>query len=268
MFLCRIYNAKETSVYLVCDKFSHKKFIIKESSRIARAILEGEILKSCDHPGIPSLIEMKEDGDTVCLVEEYICGRSLDTMLLKGDRLSVKDICSYLAQLASILAYLHEMKPLPVIYIDLKPEHVMISGGRVCLIDYDCALYVPPSGRAFAKYGGRRYSPPEIINSGTVNEAGDIVKSAAADKDIRELGGGNDAENYSFDVTMDAAGLDAGRYTLYMRITDNASGTMIETGNAEKPDEYGYAVAYLELKAALEYWEDWKAAHYLTWLSY
>ena len=135
---------------------------------------EAEILKNLRHPGIPILYDYEEDENDICLVEEYVRGVPLSEYLEWRRSISVEQICSFLVQICEILEYLHKREPFPILYQDLKPEHLYLRGEELMLIDYGAALYVPQSGQAFQKYGTPGYVAPEIVCHGTTSVQADI----------------------------------------------------------------------------------------------
>ena len=59
-----------------------KRFPKNTSAQPLFAISEAQILKSVQHPGIPTIYDFEEDESFYYLVEEYIQGDSLEEFLL------------------------------------------------------------------------------------------------------------------------------------------------------------------------------------------
>lgn len=132
---------------------------------------EAEVLCSLRHPGIPILYDYEEDDEVICLVEEYIRGVSLTEYLLHHSTISRDWIYRTMKQLCEILEYLHEQQPKPILYQDLKPEHVMLQGDQVILIDYGIAY---PKGETRYGAGTPEHSAPEQFVHTLVDERSDI----------------------------------------------------------------------------------------------
>ena len=132
---------------------------------------EADVLCSLRHPGIPILYDYGEDEECICLIEEYIQGVSLTEYLLYHSTISREWIRQTLQQICDILTYLHEQKPNPILYQDLKPDHVMIRGDQVVLIDYGIAC---PKGATRYGAGTIDHSAPEQFTQGGVDERSDI----------------------------------------------------------------------------------------------
>ena len=99
---------------------------------------EAEILTGLKAPGIPLIYDFWEDDEEICLIEEYVQGISLQEYLLRNGSVDFKFITDILIRILDIMVYLHG-QTIPIRHQDLKPEHVIIKGDRVILIDYGIA---------------------------------------------------------------------------------------------------------------------------------
>ena len=75
------------------------------------------------------------------------------------------------------------------------------------------------------------------------DETGNEVISYEIDRDLRELAGGSEAERsmkIRTDIELDK--LTAGKYEVYLTITDSESGRQIELANEQEKGEYGYRI--------------------------
>ncbi len=150
-------------VYLARHQFLEQdraiKRIPKSSPSSSGFRAEADLLKSLSHPGIPSIYDVEEDDEYYYIIEEYVRGESLEAYVLHQTTISLIFLLQVGRQLCDILEYLHAL-PVPVIYQDLKPEHVILDGGRVRLVDFGIASQVSSDGVCH-QYGTARYAAPE-----------------------------------------------------------------------------------------------------------
>lgn len=138
------------------------KCIDKKAQTIQpQLILEADILKNLKHPGIPTIYDVEEDDNTYYIIEEYIQGQSLETFMFHQDCISIDTVIYMTLQICDVIRYLHEQKPEPVIYQDLKPEHIILCGKRIVLIDFGISSYITSNGNTFQNFGTEGFAPPE-----------------------------------------------------------------------------------------------------------
>jgi serine/threonine-protein kinase len=138
------------------------------------AISEAQILKTVQHPGIPTIYDFEEDESFYYLVEEYIQGDSLEEFLLHQQSISQNLYFQFCEQLCDIFAYLHTLRPSPILYQDLKPEHIIVCGLQVKLIDFSVASFFTSSGNDFTHFGNVEFSAPELAFGAPALPTGDI----------------------------------------------------------------------------------------------
>ncbi|MDY5497598.1 MAG: serine/threonine-protein kinase [Anaerobutyricum sp.] len=159
-------------VYLAMHEKLQQKWAIKEINKehcenygliCRRLISEANILKKLDHPGLPGIIDIIEEKNTIWLVMEYIEGRTLKEILDEQNSVPEKTAVEWGQQLCQVLSYLHGRTP-PIIYRDLKPENIMIKkDGKLVLIDFGIAReYCYEKDWSDTTYlGTRGYAAPE-----------------------------------------------------------------------------------------------------------
>lgn len=121
---------------------------------------EAELLKSLKHPGIPIIYDIEEDDEYYYMIEEYVRGESLEAYVLHQTTISLNFILQIGRQLCDIMGYLHTL-PTPVIYQDLKPEHIIVYGDQIKIVDFGIASYISIDGNPYQSYGTARYAAPE-----------------------------------------------------------------------------------------------------------
>ena len=124
-------------------------------------LLEANILKNLKHPGIPTIYDVEEDDKNYYIIEEYIQGQSLEAFVLCQDCISIDTAVHMTLQICDVMKYLHDQKPEPIIYQDLKPEHIILCGKRIVLIDFGISSYITSNGNTFQNFGTRGFAPPE-----------------------------------------------------------------------------------------------------------
>ena len=123
-----------------------------------------DVLKENAFQGIPIIYERILDQDTgkAIIIEEYINGRSLSTLLDQEGTLSEGQTISIAISLCNILAPLHRNNP-PLIHRDIKPSNVIITEKKeVYLVDFDASrLYNKSLQRDTELLGTEAYAAPE-----------------------------------------------------------------------------------------------------------
>lgn len=116
-----------STVYLAVHERLKQKWAVKEISMeycenyemISRKlIVEADILKRLDHPGLPKIVDIIEKKDAIWMVMEFIEGKTLKEILNERGRIEEKEILIWGKQLCEVLSYLHSKKP-SIIYRDI-----------------------------------------------------------------------------------------------------------------------------------------------------
>ena len=123
-------------------------------------LLEADILKNLKHPGIPTIYDVEEDDKLYYIIEEYIQGQSLEAFVLRQDCISIDTVIHMALQICDVIKYLHG-QPEPIIHQDLKPEHILLCGNRIVLIDFGISSFITSSGNTFQYFRTEGFAPPE-----------------------------------------------------------------------------------------------------------
>jgi serine/threonine protein kinase len=121
------------------------------------------------HPAVPRLLAASLDCRTPYLVLELIEGHTL-AHTVERRPLSIDDTVRLGLQLASALRYLHG---LGVAHLDLKPDNVMLRGGRATIIDFGAAQHLGEPAPAGPR-GTDGHMSPEQLAGAAIEEGMDV----------------------------------------------------------------------------------------------
>ncbi|KAJ8712393.1 hypothetical protein PYW07_005235 [Mythimna separata] len=138
--------------------------------------IEVRQLSRVSHPNIVRLYGACTKGAHVCLVMEYAEGGSLYNVLHNRPKpkYTAAHAMSWARQCAEGVAYLHSMKPKPLIHRDLKPPNLLLVGGgqRLKICDFgtaaDKATYMTNNK------GSAAWMAPEVFEGSTYTEKCDV----------------------------------------------------------------------------------------------
>lgn len=161
------------SRHTILECYRAIKIIPKTTSMTDSLLHEAQLLKSLQHPGIPCLYDIEEDEIAYYLIEEYVEGETLEHFLLHQPNISQSTFLDLSLQLCNIFQYLHNLKPSPILYLDLKPEHIIVCGMQIKLIDFNVATFLTNLGNLTSLFGNEAFSAPELA-LGKLNLQSDI----------------------------------------------------------------------------------------------
>lgn len=123
---------------------------------------EANILATLNHPCIPRIYDYFSQDDRSYLIIEFIDGKDLETILSEyKDFLPEAQVLNWAIELCDVISYLHNNKPEPIIFRDIKPSNIMINAQEhVQLVDFGIAKTFQP-GQKGTMIGTEGYSPPE-----------------------------------------------------------------------------------------------------------
>ena len=170
--MSKVYLAESTSLgtkwaIKAVDKKLHTEFDL---------LAEPNILKKLNHPSLPRIIDIEEDENNLYIIEDYIDGVSLDRQLKEKKNFDENTVINWAKQLCDVLIYLHNQKPNPIIYRDMKPANIIVDNdNNVKLIDFGIAREFKIDNDSDTTYMGTRgYAAPEQYGSSQSDKRTDI----------------------------------------------------------------------------------------------
>lgn len=161
-----------SKVYLAMDKRLNKQWAVKEITKRSRdmnnevviqsAIAEANMIKKLDHPALPRIVDIIENGDMIFVIMDYIEGETLGNVLKAEGPQPQELVVEWALQLCEVLDYLHTRNP-SIIYRDMKPDNIMLKpDGNIKLIDFGIAReYKEHKSSDTIGLGTRGYAAPE-----------------------------------------------------------------------------------------------------------
>src|SRR5215212_5139015 len=112
------------------------------------------------------------------LAMDFVRGEDMEDIIHHRGALPEKEVLAWADQLCDVLNYLHNHRPQPIIFRDIKPSNVMIEpNGDVKLVDFGIAKVFQHAQRG-TQIGTPGYAPPEQYQ-GLATPASDIYALAA-----------------------------------------------------------------------------------------
>ncbi|NLD48668.1 MAG: protein kinase [Clostridiaceae bacterium] len=140
-------------------------------------LAEVEILKKLNHVSLPKIIDVMQDESGVYIVESFIEGTNLRDKLKKEGPFDEETVVEWAKQLCEALKYLHNMKPNPIIYRDMKPSNVIITDdNRAIIVDFGISKeHKGENTKDTVVAGTPDYAAPEqLIAGGSTDQRTDI----------------------------------------------------------------------------------------------
>lgn len=166
-----IHTSGMANVYLVFDKNLNKQWCLKEivkseagKENIEKISLlrEANIMKSLNHSGIPRIVTIEDDGDSIFIVMDFIDGFSVREWLRKKGAIKEDVAVKWIQQVCNVMLYLHNRKH-PIVYLDMKPDNIMIQDdGNIKLLDFGISQIITKENSIIKKpLGTKGYAAPE-----------------------------------------------------------------------------------------------------------
>jgi outer membrane protein assembly factor BamB/tRNA A-37 threonylcarbamoyl transferase component Bud32 len=163
-----VYKAQDLRFHRVTRLCVVKEMLNTATDPQVRAMIErnfereANILATLSHPGIVQVYDYFSESDRSYLVLEFIDGQDLEAVLTGTEGfLSDAQVVQWAVQICDVLNYLHNHKPQPIIFRDIKPSNIMLdSRGQIRLVDFGIAR-IFQSGHKGTMIGTEGYSPQE-----------------------------------------------------------------------------------------------------------
>lgn len=166
-------------VYLAMDKRLNKQWAVKEILKksngkndeivINSLLAEANMIKRLDHPALPRIVDIIDNGSSLYVVMDYIEGESIDKILKSEGPQPEEMVIEWAKQICDAMSYLHSQKP-PIIYRDMKPANVMLKPERdvIKIIDFGIAREYKEAKLADTTVlGTKGYASPEAYTGQT-----------------------------------------------------------------------------------------------------
>jgi len=110
--------------------------------RVKREIRATELI---NHPNVPKILHTNVDeniktDELIWIIEEYIDGKSLRSILSEGKVFNINEIIGFFDVMLSVL---EKSESLSIIHRDIKPENIILdSEGKIWLIDFGISRHL------------------------------------------------------------------------------------------------------------------------------
>ena len=170
-----------SSVYLVRHIASKQIHILKQVAKQHPMYLqlrrEAEILQMLSIEGVPRIVALEEDATYFYLVETFLEGENLEYFRW-AHGCSVQTAIVFGIQICEMVELLHTNYPKPILYLDFKPEHFILQGTRLGMIDFGNACTCEEELTHMGA-GTPGFRAPELRAQQTIDERTDIYGIAA-----------------------------------------------------------------------------------------
>lgn len=159
--------------HIKLSTFRAIKHISKHHPLYKLQLKEAQILKDLKHSCIPIVYDIEEDEDGSYIVEQYLEGVTLKEYVTKRNCLSGDIIIHFALQLCDLIKYLHSVKR-PILYLDLKPDNIIVTDHIIKLIDFGSAMFRDEIQANTERYGTKGYAAPELYGNNSLDERCDV----------------------------------------------------------------------------------------------
>lgn len=168
--LCRVIGKGRTgTVYLAfhreLEEYRAVKAVAKSSLGYEAFRKEALLMKELRHPGIPVIYDIEEDEEYSYLVEEYLQGDSLNSLVSRQGPLTRCTVLRYVIQLCGVVNYLHSAGTEPILHLDVQPKNLLVCHETLKLIDFGQAERLSQANKTRQRFGTVGFAAPEQFSS-------------------------------------------------------------------------------------------------------
>ncbi|EGR29754.1 hypothetical protein IMG5_149050 [Ichthyophthirius multifiliis] len=156
----KVYKAKSKKTNQLVALKQMDKQQIKNQGMYKQIQTEVKVMYTLDHPNIIKLYNHFEEEKSIFLVLEYAGGGQLWKILREVGRFDENTVKKYMADILLAVEYLHSQNP-AIIHRDIKPENLILSEGRLKLIDFGWSNFKNNERNTYC--GTLDYLAPEMI---------------------------------------------------------------------------------------------------------
>lgn len=149
------------------------KVIARSSEHCDAYLKEARLLKSLHHFGIPTIYDIEEDSSSAYIIEEYLDGESIASLIGRVGKLPACRVLQFGIQLCNIISYLHSLE-FPIIHLDIQPNNLVICGNCLKLLDFGNAVFLSEADSQAVRCGTPDFAAPEQYTDGRLNQTTDI----------------------------------------------------------------------------------------------
>ena len=156
-------DARE-DIFLIRQRDTGKLYVKKFLTTYNKSVYE--FLRKYPVSHVPRIIGMYEGNNGLTVIEEYVAGMTLAS-LLERYTFTESETIRIIKELCTILDQLHSL-PRALIHRDVKPSNVILDEtGAVWLLDVNVAKWHDPGQKDDTRYlGTRYYAAPEQVGYG------------------------------------------------------------------------------------------------------
>ena len=173
-----IHTTGMANIYMVSDSNLNKYWCLKEIKKSEAGkneieyyslLHEANIMKSLNHSGIPRIVTIEQEGDSIFIIMDFVDGVSVKTWIQRKGRVKQDAAVAWMKQVCQIMIYLHNRK-YPIFYRDMKPDNLMLqSDGSIKLLDFGISIVIKePNQKIDRALGTKGYAAPEQSKRGNV----------------------------------------------------------------------------------------------------
>ncbi|MDO5415827.1 MAG: serine/threonine-protein kinase [Lachnospiraceae bacterium] len=164
--MCQIIGkGRNGTVYLALHKeleeYRAIKMVAKSSLCYEAFRKEALLLKELHHPCLPVIYDIEEDEAYSYLVEEYLQGDSLESLVSRQGPLTRCTVLRYAIQICGVVKYLHSAGTEPILHLDLQPKNILVCHETIKLVDFGQADRLTEANQARQRFGTVGFAAPE-----------------------------------------------------------------------------------------------------------